>query len=787
MAKRTCETCTKDFESRKVKAFCSKPCDPSRHKTCAECSKPFTDLSRTKQSKYCSDDCNPGARKDRQKSCAYCGGVFMDTSRKNSQTYCNPTCRRKSKVVRQAAENDSGSPVFLDETTRVCEGCRGQYTPTSANQKYCCVTCRDKTYRDETYLDVPVNFSRQVKCLECGELFFGCIPHGGRSGNHFERDHDMTVSEYQAKHEGALIYCPASVWKQTQKSWTMTPEQLKVRTKLWVDYYQNNRVWNKGLTAEYHPSMQQIADKAKIRLSDPTKNPFYGKTHSAETKELLSQKQSALKKDFVYCRNWIEAKEMAAKLGAHISRPHAVLIQALRDADLWTPYDFEFEKWLTLPGGIPHGIDICTKNPIKLAIEVDGCYYHGCPDHGNYDKLSAYKRLEVDQQKLRDHTLDVAYRKGGWNVLRFWEHDLKADLPSCVNKVASMLNQDTSYAKSYEEVLNNLDADLHMVLAAFEVPDLTLLSNEEVLTYYKVRGFPYPRYSSKDIRADFERLCAYDVSLMQESSDELKVKYQGLGMKASKYFMRNFFDARAKHKRSCVEVFENPTSLMTVIENRRKHAKNGKITDATMRTGLQIRASAPASFPASVAKFVYDRFKVSGRVLDPCAGFGGRMCGAISEGLSYVGVDPWVENVENLTHMAEWIEGDVEIIEAGFEEVSLEGVFDFAFTSPPHYDKELYIDSDTQSIQKYPDRAGWIQNFLGVMIQKTHDVLKSGSYFVLHVSEFKDFDFPTTCEGLMKEAGFEVEDRFYWKFASFLKGSKQTRREPFVVGKKIKI
>jgi len=596
----------------------------------------------------------------------------------------------------------------------------------------------------------------------------------------------MTTEEYKTQYPDALIYCPASIWKQKQKTWDMDEDQLQVRTQIWRDFYKENEVWNKGLTAEDHPSIEAISDKAKVRLSKPENNPFYGKRHTPETKRLLSEKSKALKKDFVYCRNWMESKQLAAKLGAHISKPHAVVIQAIKRAGLWDKYEFEYEKWLTLDGDVPHGIDIATKTPRKIAIEVDGCRYHGCPEHCKYDDLPEKQQLDVDAQRLRDKQLDLAYASDGWEVLRLWEHEIKDDLPSCVERISDILGEKVEFTLSYTEVLNQLEPELLTVLSSYAPQDLTLFSDEDVRLYYRIKGFPHYRYASDSIRSDFELLKSYDVSEMETTEGHIRPKNKGLGMKASKYFMRNFFSASSRGRRSCYEVFANDEAFEGVIANRRKHAKGGKITDATVRTGLRIRASAPSSFPAAIAKYVYTKFglKAGDNVLDPCAGFGGRMLGAKSLGLSYIGVDPWVENVENLTEMKEWMEFEgCSIRNEAIEDVDLGSQeFDFVFTSPPHYNKETYANEETQSIYRYPEYEAWLEGFMAPLIQKSFQHLKPGGFLVLHVSEFKGRDFPEDCEDLLQKAGFTLEPRFFWQIRNFLKGSGQFRLEPFIVG-----
>jgi DNA mismatch endonuclease (patch repair protein) len=61
----------------------------------------------------------------------------------------------------------------------------------------------------------------------------------------------------------------------------------------------------------------------------------------------------------------------------------------------------------------------------RLAVFVDGCFWHGCPMHssipkGNKDFWS--KKLLAN--KARDQAARVALRRDGWIVLRIWEHEL---------------------------------------------------------------------------------------------------------------------------------------------------------------------------------------------------------------------------------------------------------------------------------------------------------------------------------------------------------------------------
>ena len=62
---------------------------------------------------------------------------------------------------------------------------------------------------------------------------------------------------------------------------------------------------------------------------------------------------------------------------------------------------------------------------LKLAIFVDGCFWHGCPKHATKPQNNrAFWRRKFSANKARDQIVTRPLRHAGWRVLRMWEHEL---------------------------------------------------------------------------------------------------------------------------------------------------------------------------------------------------------------------------------------------------------------------------------------------------------------------------------------------------------------------------
>jgi len=93
-----------------------------------------------------------------------------------------------------------------------------------------------------------------------------------------------------------------------------------------------------------------------------------------------------------------------------------------------------------LHAGIPGSPDIVFCGP-RLVVFVDGCFWHGCPEHYTAPGANAeFWRAKIERNKARDRRVDRELAEDGWRVLRLWEHEIEASLMTAVDRVLKALD-----------------------------------------------------------------------------------------------------------------------------------------------------------------------------------------------------------------------------------------------------------------------------------------------------------------------------------------------------------
>jgi DNA mismatch endonuclease (patch repair protein) len=77
--------------------------------------------------------------------------------------------------------------------------------------------------------------------------------------------------------------------------------------------------------------------------------------------------------------------------------------------------------------------------PAKVAVFVDGCFWHRCPDHATDPKTNSdYWKPKLERNVERDRETDSLLQDAGWLSVRVWEHE---DPESAARRVADVVRR----------------------------------------------------------------------------------------------------------------------------------------------------------------------------------------------------------------------------------------------------------------------------------------------------------------------------------------------------------
>jgi DNA mismatch endonuclease (patch repair protein) len=77
----------------------------------------------------------------------------------------------------------------------------------------------------------------------------------------------------------------------------------------------------------------------------------------------------------------------------------------------------------------------------RVAVMIDGCFWHGCPEHHQAPRTNAEFWLKkLTENKARDAETTSILQAAGWQVLRFWEHESVAFVVESIAKAVAKAN-----------------------------------------------------------------------------------------------------------------------------------------------------------------------------------------------------------------------------------------------------------------------------------------------------------------------------------------------------------
>lgn len=193
-------------------------------------------------------------------------------------------------------------------------------------------------------------------------------------------------------------------------------------------------------------------------------------------------------------------------------------------------------------------------------------------------------------------------------------------------------------------------------------------------------------------------------------------------------------------------------------------------------------------FPPFIARIIYEQYggKQPIKILDPCAGWGGRMIGAASlPNTSYVACEPSSKTYNGLIKLGKWLTQMqpsfmCDVLCIPFENFGSSSKFDVALTSPPYYDTEHYSDEETNSMNRYHSFEEWVNGFYEPLIVNTIGFLKDDAVFILNIGDRK-YPLSEKLFAICKKHNFHCE-----RIKDYLSGNGDGKEKFYCVSKKRK-
>lgn len=228
----------------------------------------------------------------------------------------------------------------------------------------------------------------------------------------------------------------------------------------------------------------------------------------------------------------------------------------------------------------------------------------------------------------------------------------------------------------------------------------------------------------------------------------------------------------------------DPTNASKVTYRGGKSVKTESVLKTLFRY-IEQQYNLRGAFPPFHARFLADRYLPNDGesiVVDPCAGWGGRLLGTLcvprTGRVRYYGVDPNRNNQEAyaglLRRVRVWLKREIGAPRSGrvfvqpFERwihsksaITLRGRVSLVMTSPPYWNAENYDPlSKRQSANRYLDYPAWRKGFLEPLIQGTYNLLCPGGVFCLNIADVTGAPLERDSRRIAREVGFRSADFF---------------------------
>jgi len=262
----------------------------------------------------------------------------------------------------------------------------------------------------------------------------------------------------------------------------------------------------------------------------------------------------------------------------------------------------------------------------------------------------------------------------------------------------------------------------------------------------------YVKYTDKQLIDDYAQLVKYT------SSSNTINSTNRVGMKICEHFFENFYDIENPSGNSFRKLW-TASNLEKILRWNRKSHSTPYLSELKRGIYFCCGLTKNTMYRPQLMKLACMKYKPN-IVLDPCAGWGGRMLGATSYGATYIAFEPNTKTWNYLHRIVDkfMLHKQVKIIcddARNMHKYDLPKV-DMVLTSPPYFDLEIYSHEPTQSSTNTQTYETWANNFLREIIKLGCERLNKNGVSCYNVGKVKNRDMNIDVEKYHNEFGYEV-------------------------------
>jgi 16S rRNA G966 N2-methylase RsmD len=202
-----------------------------------------------------------------------------------------------------------------------------------------------------------------------------------------------------------------------------------------------------------------------------------------------------------------------------------------------------------------------------------------------------------------------------------------------------------------------------------------------------------------------------------------------------------FYTEKARMKAK-LKGHDSPFEYWTKNEQKvREEARKryGNEDNLSLREVIYFTCKEATAFSPVLSKCIYDNLLpiTGGTVLDPFSGWGDRAIGAMASSRvkKYTGVDCNTDLYEGYNRLKKDLDKSdkVSFNLNTFEDFKCDELYDLVFTSPPHFDFEIYTDDSAQSITGREEYDVWMTEWMNPVLKKMSVLVRKGGIVALHI------------------------------------------------------